>query len=118
LDAQVVGMNPRPSLRQRLGRFRAWTGLVVAPLAWLALQQGLGTLTYRACAHAGPPLGPLLGAGASLACAAAAAVSGLGLPASGRDRFMGEIAAGVAALLAFACALITLSAWLVPACAR
>jgi hypothetical protein len=105
-------------LRARLDQARPWTGLLVAPTAWLALQQGLGTLVYRACAHGGPPLGPIAGAVACGVCLAAACTSTRRLPATGRSGFIGRAAAGLAALLAFACALLTLSAVLVPACAR
>ncbi|PIB92498.1 hypothetical protein [Caulobacter sp. FWC2] len=105
-------------LRSRLMQARPWCGMVVAPMAWLALQQGLGILVYWACAQGGPPLGPTAGIAACASCLAAAWVSGHRLPAAGRTRFVGQAAAGLAALLAFACALLTLSAVLVPACAR
>ncbi len=111
-------MNLESSLRRGARRLRPWTGLVLGPLAWLALQQTLGTLIYRACDQGGPPLGPALGVVASLTCAVGAAVSAHRLAASGRARFVGQVSAGVASLLAFACILLTLSAVLVPSCAR
>lgn len=101
---------------RRWDQARPWTGLVVAPLSWLLLQQGLGALVYRACARGGPPLGPLLGLAAALACAGAACISWRA--AAGQRRFIGLTAAGVAAALGLACALILLSALMVPACAR
>jgi hypothetical protein len=111
-------MTRAAAIRVRLRQARPWTGLVVAPLVWLILQQGLGTLVYRTCAQGGPPLGPVAGIAACATCLAAARTSAYRLPATGRSRFIGQAAAGLAVLLAFACVLLTLSALLVPACAR
>ncbi len=105
---------PRSWLKQA----RPWAGMVIAPIAWLTLQQGLGTLVYRACGRGGPPLGPAAGIAACGACLAAAWISSHRLPKAGRTRFIGQASVGLAVLLAFACALLTLSAVMVPACAR
>lgn len=112
----MTPLPPPPSGRWR--QVRPWTGLIVAPLAWLILQQGLGTLVYHACARGGPPWGPLLGLAAILACAGSGWISWRAVAADPRAAFIGRTAAGVAAALSLGCALICLSALVVPACAR
>jgi hypothetical protein len=103
----------------RLAALAPWTGAIVAPLAWLACQQGLGSLVYADCAKGGPPLGPLLAIGASLACAAAAAVSWRAAPREpGTIRLAARAGAGLGALLAFACLVVSAATLLAPPCAR
>lgn len=111
-------MPSAPAAFKRWSRIRPWAGLIVSPLAWLVLQQGLGTLVYYACARGGPPWGPLLGLVAILACAGSGWMSWRAASDGERHAFIGRAAAGVAGLLALGCALISLSALMVPACAR
>lgn len=107
-----------PPSSSRWSQVRPWAGVIVGPLAWLGLQQGLGTLVYYACARGGPPWGPLLGLLAVLACGGSGWMSWRAAIGNERRVFIGRAAAGIAGLLSLGCALISLSALTVPACAR
>lgn len=111
-------MRSSPPPSSRWSHLRPWGGLIVGPCAWLIVQQGLGTLVYYACARGGPPWGPLLGLLAVLACAGSGRMSWRAASGDERRVFIGRAAAGVASLLGLGCVLISLSALMVPSCAR
>lgn len=103
---------------------RPWIGLFAPPAAWYGCQQGMGWVLHLGCAYGGPPLGPLVGAAAFLACAAAGWIAWpvarrpVSEPHARARWFIAGVAMGGAALFGLATAYQTLAMILVPPCAR
>lgn len=93
--------------------------IFLAPLVWIVFQQGLGAASYLNCHIAGPPWGGLVGAIATMACAAAAGRCWLSRARVAETRrFLMVLGAGSAAIFALAALTMTVAIVMVPACAR
>jgi hypothetical protein len=99
-------------------KFLLGAGAAASPLAWFAVQQVAGGLTYFTCEHATPP-GVVLAVLGLLACASAAVVVWPSrLASEPTARFAAQLGLGLAAIFGLA-NLVTLAAIvLIPPCAR
>lgn len=103
---------------------RIWAALAISPAAWFTFQQGWGMTVRLACVSSGPPLGPLVGALALLACGGAAL---LAWPQARADSskpnaqprvFLAGLAIGLAAVFGLAIIWQALATVLSPPCVR
>lgn len=104
--------------------FAPWAGGLVGPLAWYAQQQGLGSLTYYACAAANPVFILLTGMIAAAAVVASGLLSrrawrsGGASPELNPRRFVALVSMLAAAVFTLTILFQTLAGVLIPGCAR
>lgn len=107
-----------------LGPSRTWGALAIPPLAWYLDEQGWGQAVRLACASGGPPLGPMVGVAALLACAGAAILAwpaarrSVAEPGDQARSFLAWLAVGLAGAFALAIVFQTLATVITPPCAR
>ncbi len=99
-------------------RARAWTALLMPPVAWFAFEQGLSHVLHARCGLTW--VGLIWGALSLIACATAARL-GRSLARRGKalaDVWLARLAMVVAGLFALAIAFQSLAIVMVPACVR
>ncbi len=107
-----------------LAALAPWAGLLTAPVAWYAHQQGSGGLVYFRCAASQPSINLLAGLVALAVTAAAGAWSwtawkrGSAAPAMDLTRFTALVSVLAAAVFCLAIGFQTLAGLLIPSCAR
>lgn len=102
---------------------RAWTGLLLPPLAWMLFQYGLGATLRGPCAAVGAWLGPLWGAVSLLLCLAAVLIArplarAVADPGPPPRAWLARLAMLGAGIFALAIAFQTLATLIVPPCVR
>lgn len=97
-------------------RARAWTALLLPPLAWFVYEQGLSALLHADCRQA--PIGVAWGVASLAACALAFGLGRRLRHAGGllADPWLARLATAIAGLFALAIAFQTLAILIVPAC--
>ena len=100
-------------------RIRAFTGLILPPVAWYVFQQGLGFTLRGSCSAAGIPAGPVWGVFSLCACALAGWLAWpIARGESRTDAFVAMMALLAAGLFGLAIGYQTLATLIVPPCAH
>ena len=100
-------------------RARAWTALMLPPLAWYVFQQGMAHVVHVRCGAAGVA-GPVWGGATLLVCAAAAMIARRRAQPDliSAHPWLCRVALLGAAVSALATSFQTLAILMVPACVR
>jgi hypothetical protein len=99
---------------------RGWSGVAAPPAIWILVQQSAGELIYTACNHAGPPWGPMIGLAGAAICAGVGWAAWTGRKAEGTpvDWFLCRAGAGMGAIFALACLVVSAATLMTPPCVR
>ena len=100
-------------------RIRAFTGLILPPVAWYVFEQGLSFTLLGSCVAAGIPVGPVWGIFSVGACALAGWLAWPIARGEGRtDVFIARLGMLAAGLFTLAITYQTLATLIVPPCAH